>query len=241
MFSDVKIIEALNRERHKFREEGDLILREANNILHQEQFNEKNILRNLKSYNQTFELLDEEGLDKSHVYGLREIKAVCIKYNLRFLDSQLYKGEFPAEAIFSIKELQKHNKTPFKNFKVLGPKEVFRTKNLSSDPMLFAETKQGNYYLVHQWNHSVKWYSSLLQFPFRRFENLIVTLLISVLLITAIIPNSLLVMGKDFGYWDTHRIAAFFHILIIVSGLTVFLCFAFHKNFSSNVWDDNRY
>lgn len=240
MFSDVKIIEALSLERKKFHEEGDMVVREFNKILSNEQFNEKNILKNLKSYNQNFDLLDEDLLDKSRIYGIKEIKNICIQYNLRFLDSQLYKGEFPSEAIYTIQELNKEQRREFRNFKVLGPVEIFRQKGIETDPMLFAETRYGNFYLIHQWDNKVKWYASLLQFPMRKFENLIGTLIVFSALIALLTPNKLLVSDGDFGYWDTHRMAFFFYAIIFNSAFTVFFLFAFHRSFSSSSWDENK-
>jgi hypothetical protein len=240
MFKDVRIVEALSRERKKIRRREDILIEEVNRILNDELYTEKNILKNLKSYNQTFDLLDESLLDKNRIYGIREIKNICIQYNMRFLDSQLYKGEFPSEAITAIKELSKEQKRQFRNFKILGSLESFRQKSATTDPMLFAETNYGNYFLIHHWDNKVAWHAKLVQFPMRRFENLIACLALLSAVIALIIPNRLIVTSSYFGYWGTHRVACFIHILIWFAALTVFLIFSFHKNFSSSTWDEAK-
>ncbi|MBC7861438.1 MAG: hypothetical protein IAF38_00605 [Bacteroidia bacterium] len=240
MFEDVKIIEALSRERKKIRGKEEVLIEEVNKILSDELFTEKNILKNLKTYNQTFDLLDEETLDKSKIYGLKEIKNICIRYKLRFLDSQVYKGEFPSEAIFSIKELSKEQRRTFRNFKILGPYESFKNKNNTSDPILFAETNYGNFYLIHHWDNKVKWYKKITAFPLRRIETLLSTICMVSMIFTVSLPNKLLVTSSQFSFWGLHRFACFFHLLIFFTGLTVYMLFAFNKNFSSSNWDENK-
>lgn len=240
MFGEVRIVEALERERRRLGKKEDKVLKEVNRILKDELFSEKNILHNLKHYNRTFELLDEEGLDRNRVFSIREIRNICIQYDLRFLDSQKYRGAIPSEAIASIKELSRNRRSPLESFKIMGPLQVFRKKDITSDPMLFAETNKGNYYLVHHWDHKVPWYRWLARFPFRSIETLTGTLAAVCILLTLVTPQHWIMDTTKFEYWDAHRFALFFHLFILSGGIIIFLMFAFHRNFSSSRWDDDR-
>lgn len=240
MFSEVRLVKALERERKKLRKHEKHVLDEANRILQEDLFSEKNILRNLKSYNRTFDLLDEEGLEQERVFSLEEIKNICIKYDLRFLDSQKYRGEIPAEAVSEIKRISRGRKKPLENFKIMGTLSSFRIKDAPNDPMLFTETNKGNFYLVHQWDHRVPWYKSAVIFPFRRFENLLATVAAFCLLLTLTTPQEWIMDVHVFEYWGMHRFALFFHLFIVSASLTGFLMLAFHRGFTSGKWDDHR-
>ena len=240
MFGEIKIVSALEKERKRFLKKDGLVIEKVNQILQESNYSEKNILRNLKSYNRTFEFLDEEGLDRNKIFSLNEIKKICIQYNLRFLDSQKFRGNIPSEAIDSIRELSKNRRTPLENFKILGPIEVFRKKNSDADPMLFAETNFGNYYLVHQWGHRVPRYTKLLNFPFRSIENLFGSLASVCIILSLITPQHWIMDTTKIEYWDAHRIALFFHLFIVFGSLTAFLMISFYGNFTSTKWDDDR-
>ena len=238
MFKDVKIVEALVRERKKVRSKEDALIGEVNKILKDELYTEKNILQNLQTYNETFDFLQEKDLDKNKIFGLTEIKNICIQYNLRFLDSQSFKGDFPSEALYAIKELR--GKEKFKKFKVLGTIKSFKSQNITVEPMLFAETNYGNYFLVHQWGQKVTWHKKISSFPMRGIETLLGTIICISLFLSLTLPNNLLIYNNAFPYWDMHRIAVFFHFIILFSGLTIYVVFAFHKKFSSSAWDDEK-
>ena len=240
MFQSVKIVSELERERKKLLKKDGLVIQQVNQILQESQYSEKNILRNLKSYNRTFDFLDEEGLDRNKLFSLNEIRKICIQYNLRFLDSQKFRGKFPTEAIEAIQEISKNRKKPLENFKVLGPIEVFRKNNKDADPMLFAETNRGNFYLVHQWGHRVPWYSKLANFPFRSIETLVGTLGGICLILSLITPQHWIMDTTKIEYWDAHRIALFFHLFIVIGALTAFLMISFYGGFTSVKWDDDR-
>jgi hypothetical protein len=240
MFSDVRLVEALEIERRRLRKKDGLVIDEVNRILQRDLFSEKNILRNLKSYNLTFDLLDEEGLDRNRIFSINEIRNICVQYDLRFLDSQKYKGPIPVEAISEIKRISKSRKKPLEAFKIMGPIDSFRIKHTTSDPMLFAETDKGNYYLVHHWDHKVPWYRSLTVFPFRRFENLLMTLAGICVVLTLITPQPWIMDTHAFGYWDMHRFALFFHLFILLGGFTMFIMLSFHGGFTSGKWDEDR-
>ncbi len=239
MFSDVKLITALQKERKRLRKRDGQVIDEVNRILQEELFSEKNILRNLKTYNRSFEFLREEGLDRNRIFSINEIKNICIQYDLRFLDSQKYKGSIPNEAIAEIRILSRERKKPLEAFKIMGPINSFRIKHTESDPMLFAETDKGNYYLVHHWDHKVPWHKSFTVFPFRKFENLLLSIGSICGFFTLITPQSWIMDTHAFEYWGMHRFALFFHLFIVFGGFTMFLMLSFHRGFTSGKWDED--
>ena len=45
-------------------------------------------------------------LEPENIYSISDIKEICVKYKLRFLDTKLFKNEIPLEAIQKIKRLE---------------------------------------------------------------------------------------------------------------------------------------
>jgi hypothetical protein len=238
IFKPTYIQHELEKERKKTRSSTDALLLEAEKLLLEERFNEKNILSNLQSYNQSFGLLDEDGINTALIFTHNEIKSSCIKYRLRFLDTQTYTGEFPYEAILKIKDLNALQGKKLQEFKLLSTKQKFSNLSNEEEALLFCKTVYGNYYLIHRWgkplasNHGVK------SFPMRNFECLLVCLLVLTAVISLLIPNKYLTTDVHADYFSMYRTACFFHVLIIVVGFTVFYLFGRNKSFSVSNWDE---
>ncbi len=213
---------------------------EVKSILNSNLLKENNILGNLKFYSKTFELLDEESVDPNFIFRPEEIKTICVKFRLRFLDSQFYKGEIPYESVLKIKDLNTKHHKDLKGFKVLASRETFSLKEKNNKPaVLFAKTLTGNYYLVHAWGEEFKWHRKLLAFPLRTFETLFLSVAFLTLLIDLTLPIRWITLDHSAPYWCGYRIATYFHLLIFLSGFTVYFTFAFNKNFSKSLWKED--
>ncbi|NCG04617.1 MAG: hypothetical protein GWO82_04715, partial [Bacteroidetes bacterium] len=46
-------------------------------------------------------------IEANRIYHIDQIKTICIIYRLRFLDANLFKGQFPIEAVEEIKAIEK--------------------------------------------------------------------------------------------------------------------------------------
>ena len=92
----------LRKKKVKTSNHEDSVISEVYRILNRDLFHEKKILSNLKLYNKSFELIDEEDVDRYDVFHTNTIKEIAIQYRLKFLDSQHYKNEIPYEAILKI-------------------------------------------------------------------------------------------------------------------------------------------
>lgn len=239
MLKKINITNELIKERQKISKAEDVIMDQVKSILNSDLVKESNVLENLKFYNKTFELLDEEVLDTELIFRPEEIKTICIKYRLRFLDSQFYKGEIPYESVLKIKDLNTRYRKDLKGFKILASRETFSLKEKNSKPaILFAKTLTGNYYLIHSWGEEYKWYRKILAFPMRTFESLMLSLLILTLIIDLSLPTRLITLDHSATYWCGYRIASYFHLLIFLTGFTAYFTFAFNKNFSKSDWNN---
>jgi hypothetical protein len=240
MFENVDIKDKLDRLRNKIRSEGDFLVTEANRILQKDLFTEKKILENLKTYNNSFEILNEEDLDEDLIFTIHEIKQIAIIYRLKFLESKFFKSDIPYEAVLKIKELNDVFHKEIKLFKILAPGENFIKRNNAKETMLFAKTNYDNYYLIHRWGNKLEWNRKLKYWPLRNFENLVITILICTLIIAFSLPTHLITLDRKAEYWSGYRAAAFFHLLIFNFGVTAYITFAFAKNFSSSIWNRSK-
>lgn len=240
MFGNINITKELLKARINNRSHEDVILDEVKTILSSDLLKENKILSNLKFYNKSFELLDESEIDSALVFSTEEIKNICIKYRLRFLDSQYFKDEFPYEAVLKIKDLNTEFKKDLKGFKILAQSEAFSKKEKDLPCLLFAPTLNGNFYLIHSWGKEYAWSRKYTLFPIRTFETLILTIAVFTLIVDLSLPVELITLDRSAPYFCGYRIATYFHLLIFFSGFTAYATFAFNKNFSKSNWNDTR-
>jgi hypothetical protein len=218
----------------------DEVIQEVNKILAQSIYKEQNILHNLKSYQKTFEVLDEEGLKEKYLYTTEELKQLCINLRLKFLDSQNYPFDVPYEAISKINQLNKQQGKNIHGFKIMSTAQAFKKPSNSVNFALFAPTLLGNYYLIHSWGHRFKWYQKILAFPLRSFETLAVCLIMWTAIVTLCLPTFLITLDRTATYWSGYRAGTFFHLLIFFSGISAYILVGFNKRFSGSVWQEER-
>lgn len=173
----------------------------------------------------TFDALD---LDK--IFHIDSIKKLCINYRLRFLDTHLFKGEYPKELYSIIPNLENDHKTQLKDFKIMAPSKLFRLKT-KEDPLLFVPIGNGYYYLVHKWGDDLKSYRRILVWPFKNINTLIFTSIILSLLSTAI--------GSAFfnDFSDTQLLVIFIFNIKTFVFVTFYLLFMMRKNFNESIWN----
>lgn len=232
--------EELAHQREKSRHTEEHLISEAQRILKQDLLTERNILDNLKQYSKNIELVDEEDVSEKIIFNSSEIKQTAILYRLKFLDSKLYKPEFPYEAILKLKQ---HNKTfhkDLKHFYVLSVPEAFTDKKNTGETFLFSKTNYDNYALIHHWGKPLKASRKLKFWALRNFENLVFSLTFITLVITLSLPTRFITLDPKAEYWSSFRGAAFFHLLIFNTGVAVFITFGFSKNFSSSIWNRKK-
>lgn len=231
-----------NIENELFKEKNhataeERLLHEAQKVLIKSRLTEKNILDNLKFYKSSFEFLDEEEVPAEKIFSLRQIRSTAIKSRLRFLPSQAFEGEIPYEAVLKIKDLNEKYRKELKHFAILSTEDFFADGSSKSQALLFAKTLYGNYFHIHTWGNLLKKRRKLFVFPLRNFEIFALCILTITLIECLSIPNARLSTDWRAGYFSMYRMAAYFHLLILNTGLLIFLLFAFNHNFSENNWD----
>jgi hypothetical protein len=234
IFQPVNIEKALKKERQYLQKNTDKdILDEVNEILRQSEKEDEAILKRLKGSNTNIQEFHSQ-FEKDKIYSLFEIKKVCEKYRLRFLDSKYFKGEIPYEAISKIKQIEKKNKIEFSSFKIIAPAGLFKLENVHKDPLLFASIGNGNYYLIHKWGNDLSWHRKILAYPLRNLYTFFTCIFILSAILSFSVPESWLNMPMGSL---TLRIWLTVHLFIGFSGFFIFLGSTMQKNFSSNVWD----
>ena len=139
----------LQKELVKNKNSREDLLEEVNQLFANEENKEAEILKRIEGDpNFNWQLVEQ--LDAENIYTLDQIRSICVKYRLRFLDSNYFKGEIPFEAVSKIKELEKELGKPLNGFKIVAPKELFRLEDKDSDPLLFLQLTENQFYFIHK-------------------------------------------------------------------------------------------
>lgn len=210
-----------------------VLLEQIHKIFEEESSKEEKILRNIQTDSDDFESNDFKFdlLETGMIFHLADIERICIDYRLRFLNTRIFKGELPYEAISKIKILEKTHQTEIKGFKIMAPAKLFRLKN-ADDPLLFAPMGNDYYYLIHSWGRDLHPLRKLMMWPFRHLENFIVFLLAVSLFLTYLVPEGLFSKEPT----NSEFIMIYFFMFKWVAGLAIFYGFKMGKNFSSAIW-----
>lgn len=233
----LNLLEKLNRERSKVDEEQ--ILSEVKSFLNQLQSEdaeiEKRVLENNFDDEDT-NVFDFDLLESNRIYHISQIEKICVNYRLRFLDSHLFKGDLPQEAIQEIKRLNTEHETSLKGFKIMAPSKLFKLKN-ADDPLLMAPMGNGYYYFIHKWGNDLHPLRRLMVWPVKTLENFIFTMFALSLLATALFPKSI--------FFDETSGVEFFMLFIFMFkwllGIALYYGFAKGKNFNESIWQSKFY
>jgi len=212
------------------------ILKQVRQVFEQDVLHEINIKEALENgkINQ-INSFDLELLETNNIFHINDIQKACIAYRLRFLESSLFKGEIPQEAINRIKQLEKTHGTSLKGFMIMAPSKLFKLENYD-DPLLFAPIGNGYYYLVHKWGNDLSILRKWLMYPFRNLDTIIVSAIIASFLIALSFPESYF----NPKYKMTQFIFLFFFMFKVIGFCLIFFGVSKGKNFNSAIWD-SRY
>lgn len=178
-----------------------------------------------------FDLLASE-----NIYHIQHIEQLCIRYRLRFLNSNLYKGEIPKEALLKIQHLEIAHNTYLNNLKLMAPSKVFRLKS-KDDPILFVPMGNNYYYLIHKWGNDLHPLRKLYVFPIKNYINLLISIIVLSFIITLLIPISIFTKSPKESYFLILLLFNFKGIL----ALTFFYSFVTGKNVNKAIWRTNYY
>lgn len=233
----LNLLEKLNKERSKVDERKILedVQSFLNQLIEEDRAIEKSVLETSYSDN-VYNHLDFDKLESERIYHISQIQKICVNYRLRFLDSNLFKGDLPHEAIQEIKQLNREHDTELKGFKVMAPSKLFKLKN-ADDPILMAPIGNGYYYFIHKWGNDLHPLRKLMVWPVKTLENFIFTMFLISLLATAIVPKGI--------FFDESSRIEFFMLFIFMFkwllGIALYYGFAKGKNFNESIWQSKFY
>jgi len=236
MFQKTNIEDRLCKTRNK-RITEERILSEVQTI-----FSENNEQRSLikdKIASDSTELIGNFNFDHlkpNQIYHIHDIEKLCVTYRLRFLDSHFFKGEIPEEAVSKIRQLEKEHQTSLDSFKIVAPAKLLKLEN-ADDPLLFAPLGNDYFYLIHKWGNDLHPLRKLLMWPYKNFENLVFTIFLVSILLTAITPIHL--FSKTSATQE--YLLLFLFMFKAVGGVVLFYGFAKGKNFNNAIWKSKFY
>ncbi|MEP0264377.1 hypothetical protein [Dokdonia sp.] len=226
------IHEKLLQVRNKNNKEEDILL-QVQRVFDEDRFRESGILHTLKGKTEIDDpIFNLDILDKNRIFNSKEIQKICIDYRLRFLDSKYFKGKYPQGALDEIKYLENKHQITLDGFKVIAPSKMFILEK-ADDPLLFAPIGNDYFYLVHKWGNDLHPLRKLLMWPYKSFENLIVTIFIISMIITFLVPDGLFTKEQTFS----QDIMVFFFMFKSIAAIVLFYGFALGKNFNPAIWN----
>jgi hypothetical protein len=193
------------KKKSEFKKEldGDIVIKEFNNIIENNTKEDLYVLQrlgmdhNIRRAQEKIEAVKDRTtqeieldkflsqFDKTKVFHISEIKKLCGKYGLRFLDSNMYKGTIDPLLPSKIKQFEsEHKNIEFQvrgglKYKIMAPTSSFELQERPKDPLMFADLGSGYYYLVHKWGNDLSIFRALFE-PFKALDGfafLIVTLI----------------------------------------------------------------
>jgi hypothetical protein len=234
----VDLEKALIRQKeHSELQNPDETLAAFQRMLKQDNSLDEEILQTIfKGGNEISRALQLDLLKHEHIYNLEQIKKLCTKYRLRFLDTKYFKGDIPREAISKIKAIQKEQNSELKGFKMIAPAPMFNLENKDKDPLLMLPLGNNQFYLIHKWGQDLHPLRALLVFPFRSFQTLLFSVALAAALVVSLFPDSIIMGPYGQSSWNI-RLIFFFYLFLAFSGLTALYGFSRMKNFNSELWN----
>jgi len=175
---------------------------------------------------------DFDQLETHKIYHLEQIRDVCIRFRLRFLDLKYFKNKLPESALEAVNSIEDKHNTVLTDFKIMAPSVLFRLER-KDDPLLFVPIGNGYYYLIHKWGNDLHPMRSILMWPFKNIWNLLITLLGVSWIATEMTPMGLFTKTPDTtSYW-----MLFFFMFKAIASVVLFYGFALGKNFNPAIWN----
>ena len=226
----VNLFEELLKERNKEISSSEL-KQLIKNIWTKDEAKKSQILKSLhKKNSQNYNELEFNKMESKNIFHKKTIRKICVMYRLRFLDSNLFKGDYPKNITSIISSLEKSHNTKLKDFMIMAPSKLFKIKS-PDDPILFVPIGNDYYYLIHKWGKEFNLLRKLIVLPFKNIDNLtIFSILVSVVfaLIGKLIMPSLTISE------------VFILFLFLVKGfifIFFYLFFLTRRNFSESIWN----
>ena len=176
--------------------------------------------------------------NEGNIFTLTQIKSVCEKFRLRFLDTKFFKGEIPVEALKKIQQLEDETNVHFNNFFIMAPSSLFELEDAQNDPLLFVRIADDKFYLIHKWGSDLSWTRKVLCFPLRNWFSFLGTILAFSIVLAFFIPSD--IIKFDLRPWMLNVILTF-HIFMFTAGALIFMGSVYQRNFSISEWSSKYF
>ncbi len=236
IFSPINLRDELDKEKAR----QNKLLKEAKSLLAESVEKDKEIMLRLKDASGKGSSLNLNNPEKENIFSIEEIRSVCIRYRLRFLDTSLFRSSYPYEAITAIKSFEKKYNTTVESFRIVAPGRAFKLENINKDPLLFVPLSENSFYLIHQWGSNLTWYRRILTWPFQNLKTLLISLLLCSFLFSFSLPSAIMNI-INFQSEIFLRLWLAIHTFIGLFGITLWLGISYEKTFSSLNWNSKFY
>ena len=237
LFSKINLKTELIRERKSQQK----LLDEVHDILKESIKKDEDVLDRLRQTGSgalTLNTFSKEEQEK--IFNLEEIKNICIRYRLRFLNSKYFKSDYPYAAISAIHALEKRHSIKIKQYYIAAPDHTFNLENVNKDPLLFARMENGEFYLIHQWGKDLAWHKKYTLWALQSFRNCFLALWLVAATLSFLIPSSVMRISSFEGEIYL-RLWLMVHVFIALFGFTVWIGFTFNKTASNKNWNSKYY
>ena len=236
IFSGVNLKDALVKERDR----QESLLWEARRLLAETAKRDADLLERIRTGGTGSNgIIDVMPADEN-LFSIREIRAICIRYRLRFLNSSHFKPEIPQEALGLIHRIEKKYGITIDTFGIVAPADAFELENINKDPLMFACLGNNRFYLIHQWGHDLAWHKRIAAWPLQNFRNFFISIWVVSLCFALLMPSSVMNL-INFESEVYLRIWLTIHTFIGLLGLSLWAGLAFDKTFSCLNWDSKYY
>lgn len=87
--------------------------------------------------------------EANRILSLGTIQKICSKYQLRFLDFQLFKGNIPVSVLEEIRTIEQKYNVPLNVLRLIAPKRYFAlTDDARNETIILAKIEEGNYLFI---------------------------------------------------------------------------------------------
>lgn len=171
--------------------------------------------------------------EKDRILSIEAIEKICLKYRLRFLDADLFKGEIPKEAYDRIDELEARYGKRFRRFRIIAPGEFFELDFEDKDPIMVAELSPKKFLFIHKWGKDMSWWRQVKAFPFKSYQHFFASLSALAFVLAGLIALGTSGANTPLLYFSF----GVFKIWLALSMFSVFVALAFNIYPTKQNWN----
>lgn len=181
-------------------------------------------------------LMQQKNWEEESLYSLSEIKAVAIRYNLRFLPARLYRNTLPYPAHLKCSALEIELGTEPELY-MLSDRNNFRNSYAEGEHLLFVQTGHEKFALLTSWGKPYPRTRLIRNYPFRSFRHIALFTLAVALLAMLLTPSDLINRHSGEPYWSMLRVAYYFHMVILFGAMATYYVVALRRSLNDDAWN----